>query len=452
MVRKIFFYQGIILALFLLIFGQKAYANNIDDIISNSGNLQKAVIGISVKELHSGKVLYQKNQNTFVHPASTLKLITSAAAYDYLGSEYFFKTGIYKNRGKIYFKVGADPLFEYSDMLNLISQYKNKNTEPILKFYIDDSIIDKEPYGIGWQWDDNTNVHFPQTSPYTINQNLCMLKASLNDKNKVQIEFPNEYKEPVTNNLTHGEKTLVTTKRNIFKNNAPIILNGTINKTSIIKVPAKSPEQLYLNVLRIALVMHDVAINSQIGYAKVPQFSVEEAIIARNINDVLKEINQNSNNLAAELLIKHTGAAKTGEQGTTKAGLDVIKQYYLQKNVNIKDTILVDASGASMNDYVTANFMTDALIAISKSPNFSTIKNSLTDNNIGTFQNRLNELNGKIKVKTGTNANTSAVIGYLKAADNKDLVFSIIIDNIPKSATPKELENKIIKAIYTNSF
>ena len=105
-----------------------------------------------------------------------------------------------------------------------------------------------------------------------------------------------------------------------------------------------------------------------------------------------------------------------------------------------------------MNDYVTANFMTDALIAISKSPNFSTIKNSLTDNNLGTFQNRLNELNGKIKVKTGTNANTSGVIGYLKTSNNRDLVFSIIIDNIPKNTKPKELENKIIKAIYTNSF
>ena len=452
MVRKIFFYQRIIIVFLLLIFAQKGFANNIDNIISNSGNLQKAVITISVKDLHSGQVLYQKNPNTFVHPASTLKLITSAAAYDYLGPEYFFKTGLYRNKDNIYFKVGADPLFESNDMLNLISQYKNKSPDAIKKFYIDDTIVDREPYGIGWQWDDNTNINFPQISPYTINQNIFMLRASLNEKGKVQIEFPNEYKEPIIHNLTYGEKTYVTTKRYIVQNNSPISVNGTINKTSMIKIPVKSPEQLYRNILRIVLAMNNIAISPEISYKKIPRFSVEEAIIARSIDDVLKAINQNSNNLAAELLIKHTGASKTGTTGSTKDGLDVVRDYYSQKNININDAILVDASGASMNDYVTANFMTDALIAISKSPNFSTIKNSLTDNNLGTFQNRLNELNGKIKVKTGTNANTSGVIGYLKTSNNRDLVFSIIIDNIPKNTKPKELENKIIKAIYTNSF
>ena len=100
-----------------------------------------------------------------------------------------------------------------------------------------------------------------------------------------------------------------------------------------------------------------------------------------------------------------------------------------------------------MNDYVTADFMTDALRIIKKSQNFEIIKNSMTDPASGTFKGRLPELNGKIKVKTGTLANTSAVVGYIKTNSGKDLTFAIMLDNLPKNVNAKEFENKIIRAI-----
>ena len=99
-----------------------------------------------------------------------------------------------------------------------------------------------------------------------------------------------------------------------------------------------------------------------------------------------------------------------------------------------------------MNDYVTADFMTNALITISKNQNFQVIKNSMSDPTNGSFNGRLPELNGKIKVKTGTLANTSAVVGYLTTANGKDLVFAIMLDNLPNNINAKNFENQIIKA------
>ena len=133
MARKIFIYQIIF---FLILFTQKTFAHPIDDIIASNQALSQAVIGISVKELHTGKVIYQKNQNTLLHPASTLKLITASAALDYLGTGYQFKTILYKSSGKTYLKVGADPLFCYDDIMSLVSQYKNRNTDTIKQFVI----------------------------------------------------------------------------------------------------------------------------------------------------------------------------------------------------------------------------------------------------------------------------------------------------------------------------
>ncbi|MCQ2957441.1 MAG: D-alanyl-D-alanine carboxypeptidase, partial [Candidatus Gastranaerophilales bacterium] len=116
--------------------------------------------------------------------------------------------------------------------------------------------------------------------------------------------------------------------------------------------------------------------------------------------------------------------------------------------LNFNDIQIVDGSGASMNDYVTADFMTSALKIISKSNSFNNIKNSMTDTNIGTFKGRLPELNGKLKVKTGTNANTSGVVGYMETKSGKSITFAVMLDNLPKNVNSKKFENEIIKSIY----
>ena len=139
MARKILIYQ-IIICLFLLT-GQ-CFAAPIDDVINSNAQFKPAIIAISVKDAKTGAVIYEKNSKSLTHPASTLKIITSSAALDYLGKNYKFKTGIYKSGDKTYLKVGADPLFSYADLYSLISQYKSKNTGTIKNFVIDDTIID----------------------------------------------------------------------------------------------------------------------------------------------------------------------------------------------------------------------------------------------------------------------------------------------------------------------
>lgn len=445
MARKILVLEIIFIFLFLLC--PKAYCATIDDVIKANPQFHSAVIGISVKDANSGAVVYQKNSHTLLHPASTLKIVTSAPALDYLGEKYNFYTRIYKNGQNTHLKLSADPLFTYADMQNLIAQYKSRNNGLIKTIIIEDTIIDKIPYGLGWQWDDNTNIHFPQISPYVINDNIFLVKAKINDKNDVVLENAVEYSEPIINNLKLGEKNSIKIERNIFDENQSITLNGTIKETKIIKIPALNPQKLFNNVLCYVFIQNQIPFYSNFKYAKTPRFSPIEAEISHSIIEVLDEINQNSNNLAAEILVKHVGAIKTESTGTTEDGLMVVKDFYARNGVNLKNIILVDASGASMNDYVTADFMTNALKAIKNSSNFLAINNSMSTPAKGTFKGRIPELNGSIQVKTGTLANTSAVVGYLKTKSGRDLVFAIMLDNLPKNVKAKEFENSLIKVI-----
>ena len=75
----------------------------------------------------------------------------------------------------------------------------------------------------------------------------------------------------------------------------------------------------------------------------------------------------------------------------------------------------------------------------------------MTDNSYGTFADRLGKNSPvKLKVKTGTLANTSSVIGYIQTKNGNNVVFSIILDNLPANNNAKLLENEIINKIYSN--
>lgn len=215
----------------------------------------------------------------------------------------------------------------------------------------------------------------------------------------------------------------------------------------MVSIPALFPESFYKNSLAYALLENNIPFNANFTYEKLPRFTAQEAVVEHSIEEVLKKILSNSDNLAAEILLKHAGAERLESTGTTKAGLEVVRDFYNQNGVNITDIMMVDGSGASMNDYVSADFMTNALIAIRKNQNFNMIKNAMTTPSEGTFSGRVKELDGKIFVKTGTLANTSAVVGYLKTNSGRDIVFAIMLDNLPKGAKPKQFEDEIIKVM-----
>ena len=440
--RKI--YPFITLIIFLFISSQ---AIAIENIISKYPFTKNSLVSISVKD-NTGKILYQKNSQILVHPASTLKVFTSMTALNTLGSNYNFKTGFYKNYDKLYLKVGADALFSDKDMDKLVLGLSQYDLSGIKKFCIDDTVIDKESYGVGWQHDDNASRFVPQISPYVINRNLFILKLTV--KNNQITPSCNCYNEKIINNLKFGEKNNYTVSRDLFKEFQPITLSGTINSSTAISIPAINPQKLYLNMLYLYAKKYNVNLNIPKAFQKVPQNSQELVCVTHSISDILKRVNSNSDNMAAEILFKTAGGKNTNS-GSTNNAIKMFKNFYSALGISTKDIIVVDASGLSSNDYLTSDWITTALLAIKRNKNFPILYKSMTDNNYGSFSGRLGKTSPIVlKVKTGTLANTSSVIGYIQTKNGNNVVFSIILDNLPAQANAKLLENEIINKIYSS--
>jgi D-alanyl-D-alanine carboxypeptidase/D-alanyl-D-alanine-endopeptidase (penicillin-binding protein 4) len=88
-------------------------------------------MGIKVVDLDTGEVLYQRNANQPLTPASNMKLYSNAAALLALGPDYRFRTTLSTAapliekgtlKGNLYLTFPGDPSFRSVDLNNLFSQ------------------------------------------------------------------------------------------------------------------------------------------------------------------------------------------------------------------------------------------------------------------------------------------------------------------------------------------
>ena len=117
-----------IISLFFAIFLtlSSVQAENVTKTINSLIN--KDAVSVSVKDISNNKEVYSLNKKAPMIPASTLKLVTSSAALNTLGSDYEFSTKLYKSSNNdLYLKLGADPFLTSSDLKKMMTVAKEKN-------------------------------------------------------------------------------------------------------------------------------------------------------------------------------------------------------------------------------------------------------------------------------------------------------------------------------------
>ena len=111
------------------------------------------------------------------------------------------------------------------------------------------------------------------------------------------------------------------------------------------------------------------------------------------------------------------------------------------------DTIKIsDGSGVSRYNIFTTDWLSDTLVYLFKNTN---IKDYMAVPNVGTLNRRLRFLDGRLWAKTGTLNGVSSLCGLIINEKDKELVFSIIIQNFSeKTSIIKSFEDDLIDEIF----
>lgn len=431
-----------------------AYSESLNKTISTLG-INKSAISVSVKDIKTDDTIFSLNDRTPRLPASTLKLLTTSAAVYTLGADYIYTTSLYKSTNNdLYIKLSADPFLTSGDLDKMIDVAKTKDIAP-KTFYIDDSIFDSVEWGEGWQWDDELNPLMPKFSAYNINKNLVKIDIS-----PISVNIPPSlavkpfYPMTFVNQIKTEAKAQNSIK--ISRNNsiAPNIYNidGIVSKRTSINVPVPNPKMNFILRLEDSIRSKKLDYYSKIKTQILPKeniYLVEK--VEHDITSMILAVLKNSNNMIAETLYKTAGAKWTNAQGSEENSLEMLNNYIENIGLNAEDIKVVDGSGVSKNNLMTAKFMTDFLCYKAKQEDFETFKNYLPEPGEGTLKNRMLYFKTNLKAKTGTLSDTSAIAGYITTKHGNTFAFDIMINDAKTTSSDKKnIEEQILRNIYLN--
>ena len=447
-------YKIIILLLSLFLTVNSVHAESISKTIKKLG-INSSAVSVSVKDINNGHLQYALNDKSPKLPASTMKILTASAAYDVLGPDYKYKTTLYKSiNNDLYIKLSGDPLLKSDDLGTLIDVAKTKQIEP-KNFYIDDSVFDKTEWGEGWQWDDDLNPLMPKFSAYNIDNNLVRVEIMPTYNKRpasitVKPFYPLSFINSVITDSKQPTKIKVERNNDIAANMYNVV--GTVSKAFVKTIPVANPKMNF--VLRLEEVIRDRKFEyyNSIQYAILPDEGIYVVdSIEHGLDNILRMILKQSNNYVAETLFKTAGAQYAQSVGSQENSIKMLNAYLNKLGIDAAHIRVVDGSGVSKNNLMTADFMTDFLVKIAQSDNFELFKDMLPVPGEGTLKNRMLYFKDNLNAKTGTLSDTSAIAGYIKTRRGKVYAFDIMIcDAKTSSADKKNIEEQILRTIYTN--
>ena len=424
-----------------------------DKLLSNDF-FQRATAGIAVYDITEQKTIYTYNEKRLCRPASNMKLLTSATALSFLKHEYAFKTGLYytgvidetgRLLGNIYLKGGFDPELKSSDIDALILLVKKAGITSIEgNLYLDASMADSTFWGKAWSWDDDMEAFQPYLSPVPLNKGVVKLKvipASPGRAPIIKTEPESSFIQVVNQATTVWQSAeppgnTLRFSREFVGNHNRIVVSGSISASANVyqsTISLKNPYGYVLTLLGEKLVKQFPESNIHTsGLSQVPSDALTIGFATHSIAEVVRQLNKESDNLNAEMLLYALGYHQDATTTSTEKGITFVKQLIEQVGFDPKAYHIVDGSGLSNQNYLTPELLVAVLKYMYQSPVFDLFFQSLPIAGIdGTLANRMkgSATYRKVTAKTGSLTAVSTLSGYITARNGHLLAFSVMIQN-----------------------
>ena len=397
---------------FLLAETPEKIIKEIDDLIS--GIPASTKMAIMIYNPLTQDTLISINHTESMIPASNTKLFTTATALEIMGGDHLLSTKILAEdtqlsdgtiEGNIYIKGFGNPTFSSEDLEELVNQLCQSGLRKVTGNVVgDDTYFDDVYSRDDWISEERANVKLPPISAIVIDRN----------------------------------RTVVVKKRKGRYRNYFVNIDN--------------PPLFTAKKLKEILISHGVEVvgKSISGQATDNSQTLVESSI--ELRELLKEINKHSDNFYAECLFKTLGSVSSGQQGNSFFSTQAILNYIEDNSIYSTGTTIVDGSGISRFDQVTAGALVGLLEKVYFNiKQFDDFFNSLSIAGVdGTLHKRMvgTSAENNFRGKTGTLNGVSSLAGYVTTADNDDLIVCMMFEFTTGGASKyKKIQDRIIEIL-----
>ncbi len=380
--------------------------HNLADLTTHLDNLPYTT-AMSVYNLSADSFLFNYHERQQMIPASTLKLLTAICALENLGMKGEFHTTLHQNgtvssgtlHGDLIIVGGFDPLLSLGDLQSLAHSVKSAGITRIDGRIIGDvSMTDTLRMGNGWSWDDYPSPVAPYLTP-----------------------------------LFFDHQRIKTKTWNMIANSDMYCLRTFANELQKAGVSVNN-ERLLLST------------------SGVSPRGKELSRISHTLSHVLPTMLKDSDNLYAEAVFYRLASLKKKKGASAIDGVSMVKNTLTHAGCDNFNFRIVDGSGLSPYDNMTAESQIRLLIYAynEKILLFSPLYSSLAvAGKSGTLSMRMTDgqAYNRIHAKTGTSANACCLTGFAKASNGDDLAFAILSNGVLSPNRCRAFQDEICKML-----
>lgn len=424
-------------------------------------------LAVSIYDLTSKNYLYRKNDKQLLHPASNMKVLTSAAGLEYLGAEYTFNTPVYHTGilmdsvcyGDIIVVGGFDPDFTTEDLDTLVYSLKDYGINEIRgNIYGDISNMDSLFWGNGWMWDDDPSYNFPYMTPLIINDvsvEIAYEPGLIGNPVNISLIPETDFFDITNESLTTKEDTSnFEITRDWLNRGNEIIISGDLSyraEPDTVKINIVNPEYYFLYLFKEKIEANSIKFFGRLDTLTLPPYSKLIYEKKRSFSEVIVNLNKESDNLSAEMTLRALSLKRYDKPASAEKGIQVIDSLIAKIGLNYKHYKMVDGSGVSHYNLVNTELLVEILkYMYFKSPeNYKILRESFPIAGVdGSLENRMRRSKAfeNLNAKTGTLSGVSTLSGYLMSANKHDIAFSIFVQNyIGSSRVARGYQDRICR-------
>lgn len=440
---------------------------------------EAAKVGVAVIDARTGAMVFEHHANDPFAVASNAKIITAAAALELLGPEFTFRTELLAEPvaanghipGDLYIRGRGNAAFSEPDMARLVRGLKALDVTRIDGgIVVDNSYFDDQnlPPHFDEQPDEHAAFRAPiAATSLAFNSWTLIVRPALTGQGPARIEVSpqNDYVKIVSTIKTIAKgRSHIRMETTVEKSTLLITLSGQIRREvrrRRFRKRIPDPVLFVGSALRRALADAGIGVRK----ATIQSGTAPPTVIALAVHEspplavVLRGMGKFSNNFVAEQLLKVIGAETLalGQPATWEHGLRAVRGALAKAGLPEKSYRYENGSGLFDSNRFTPNQMVKILQHASKEYRWG--PDLLASLSIagadGTLRRRMVSTPGarRVRAKTGTLEQASALSGVAAVDGNSPLLFSVLINGFPETSTgiaralQDEIATELVRAL-----